>query len=42
MAIKTENKNGLTVCYVEGEIDINTSPDIKKNFAVDILDLFNI
>ncbi|MFA5500330.1 MAG: STAS domain-containing protein [Candidatus Omnitrophota bacterium] len=32
MAIKTENKNGLTVCYVEGEIDINTSPDIKKNF----------
>lgn len=32
MAIKTENKNGTTVCYVEGEIDINTSPDIKKNF----------
>lgn len=32
MALKTENKNGLVVCYVEGEIDINTSPDIKKNF----------
>lgn len=32
MAIKTEDKNGLTVCYVEGEIDINTSPDIKKSF----------
>ncbi len=32
MALKTENKNGLVVCYVEGEIDINTAPDIKKNF----------
>lgn len=32
MALKTENKNGLVVCYVEGEIDINTSPDIKKDF----------
>lgn len=32
MALKTEDKNGLVVCYVDGEIDINTSPDIKKNF----------
>lgn len=32
MGIKTENKNGLVVCYVEGEIDINTAPDLKKNF----------
>ncbi|MCM8760619.1 MAG: STAS domain-containing protein [Candidatus Omnitrophica bacterium] len=32
MAVKIENKNGLTVCYVEGEIDINSSPSIKKVF----------
>jgi anti-sigma B factor antagonist len=32
MAVKMENKNGLTVCHMEGEIDINTSPDIKKTF----------
>jgi anti-sigma B factor antagonist len=32
MAMKTENKNGAIVCYMEGEIDINTAPDMKKNF----------
>lgn len=32
MAFKAENKNGLTVCHVDGEIDINTSPGIKKSF----------
>ncbi len=32
MAVKIENKNGLTVCYVDGEIDINTSPAMKKSF----------
>ena len=32
MAVKIENKNGLTVCYVEGEIDINSSPVVKKAF----------
>lgn len=32
MAVRTENKNGLVVCYVDGEIDINTAPDIKKYF----------
>lgn len=32
MAVRTENKNGSTVCCIEGEIDINTSPDIKKSF----------
>ena len=32
MAVKIENKNGLTVCSVDGEIDINTSPGIKKSF----------
>lgn len=32
MAVKIENKNGLSVCYVEGEVDINSSPAIKKSF----------
>jgi anti-sigma B factor antagonist len=32
MAFKAEDKNGLVVCYVDGEIDINTAPDIKKHF----------
>ena len=32
MGVKTEIKNGLTVCHVEGEIDINTAPEIKKAF----------
>lgn len=32
MAVRIENKNGLAVCYVDGEIDINTSPGIKKSF----------
>ena len=32
MSVKIEAKNGLTVCCVEGEIDINTSPNVKKSF----------
>jgi anti-sigma B factor antagonist len=32
MPMKTEMKSGLTVCYVDGEIDINTSPGLKKSF----------
>lgn len=32
MAVKVETKNDLTVCYVDGEININSSPDIKKAF----------
>lgn len=32
MSVKTESKNGLIVCHVEGEIDINSSPAIKKSF----------
>ena len=32
MPVKIETKSGLTVCYVEGEIDINTSPNVKKSF----------
>ena len=32
MGVKIEPKNGLTVCHVDGEIDINSSPQIKKSF----------
>lgn len=32
MAFKVEDKGGLSVCYVEGEIDINSSPALKKSF----------
>ena len=28
----TQTKNDLTICCVDGEIDINSSPDIKKIF----------
>ena len=32
MGVKVEMKNDVTICYIDGEIDINTSPDIKKAF----------
>ena len=32
MSVKVETKNGVIICYAEGEIDINTSPSIKKSF----------
>ncbi|MFA6142928.1 MAG: STAS domain-containing protein [Candidatus Omnitrophota bacterium] len=32
MSVKIEPKNGLTVCRIDGEVDINSSPDIKKSF----------
>ena len=32
MQFKQEDKNGILVCYMTGEIDINTSPQIKKSF----------
>jgi anti-sigma B factor antagonist len=32
MAVKAESKNGLMVCHIDGEIDINTAPDIKRSF----------
>jgi len=32
MAVKVDTKSGFTVCSIDGEIDINTSPDIKKSF----------
>ena len=30
MQIKQEKKNDIIVCYIEGDVDINTSPQIKK------------
>ena len=32
MPMRVDNKNGLTVCHIDGEIDINSSPEIKKSF----------
>ena len=32
MSVKLESKNGLMVCNIRGEIDINSSPSIKKAF----------
>ena len=32
MAVKTESKNGLMVCRVDGEIDIACAPELKKIF----------
>src|SRR3989338_621138 len=32
MGVRTEVKSGLTVCRIDGEIDINSSPSIKKSF----------
>jgi anti-sigma B factor antagonist len=32
MPVKVEPKSGLVVCHIDGEIDINSSPDIKKAF----------
>jgi len=32
MEIKTEEKSGITISRVSGEIDINTSPEFKKAY----------
>lgn len=32
MAVRIDIKNNLTVCHIDGEIDINSSPAIKKSF----------
>jgi len=32
MAVRIDLKNNLTVCHIDGEIDINSSPTIKKSF----------
>jgi len=30
MAVKIESKNDITICRAEGEIDITSSPELKK------------
>jgi len=32
MQVKIEQKDGVKVCYAEGDIDINSSPQVKKIF----------
>jgi len=32
MAVRIDPKKDLTVCHIDGEIDINSSPAIKKSF----------
>ncbi len=32
MRIQVEEKTGINICYPEGDIDINTSPQVKKTF----------
>ena len=32
MAVRIDPRQGLTVCHIDGEIDINSSPAIKKSF----------
>ena len=32
MALRTEKKGEVVICSIDGEIDINTAPLIKKNF----------
>lgn len=34
MNITEETKNGITICNIEGEININTSPQLRKAFEV--------
>jgi len=36
MQAKIEDKNGIKICYIEGEINANTSPMLKKKLE-DIL-----
>jgi anti-sigma B factor antagonist len=33
MPVKTEMKDGLMICRVEGDINLNTAAGIKKEFA---------
>ncbi|MFH1791271.1 MAG: STAS domain-containing protein [Candidatus Omnitrophota bacterium] len=30
MGVNVQEKDGITLCYISGEIDINTAPDVKK------------
>lgn len=34
MQINQEEKNGISIFRMSGDIDINTSPDLKKSFDV--------
>lgn len=38
MQINIEEKNGITVYRVAGDIDINTSPEVKRSFDAAIKD----
>ena len=31
MAVRVETKGDITICHLDGEININSSPDIKKS-----------
>ena len=33
MQVKQEDKNGVMICQLSGEIDINSAPQMKKRFA---------
>ena len=30
MQVKMQDKDGVQVCYVDGEINLNTAPELKK------------
>jgi len=32
MQVKMQDKDGVQVCYVDGEINLNTAPELKKEF----------
>jgi len=32
MQLRTDEKDGVSVCYVDGEINLNTAPQMKKEF----------
>ena len=32
MRIDVQEKQGVTIFYIEGDIDINSAPDVKKSF----------
>ncbi len=32
MHIRVDERDGIKICYAEGDIDINTSPQVKKAF----------
>ncbi len=32
MQLRTDEKDGVSICYVDGEINMNTAPQLKKEF----------